>query len=80
MAIASQSELNLLTTLRNSFGTTGASSSKLLDASGIPKTSFYRALNALVTKGSVVNIGTKTRTHYVLAADMQEPLSPDGSN
>lgn len=48
--ITSDSESQLLRVLRDTFGTTGASSTLLRDTTDLPKTTFHRALNALVTK------------------------------
>lgn len=61
-----QSEQALLTVMRDSFGTTGASGSTLRDVTELPKTSFYRALNALVGRGVLVNSGTEKRPFYIL--------------
>lgn len=52
---------DVLRVLRDSFGTTGAKSGELRDASSMAKTTFYRALNALVTRGAVRNGGTQKR-------------------
>jgi hypothetical protein len=68
-----QNEDRLLEVLRESFGSTGAPSSKLLKVSEMAESTFYRTLNRLVSKGLVRNIGTKRRTHYVpTAADHDE--------
>lgn len=64
--IATESEQKLLEVVRESFGTTGASASVLLAATNLSSSTFYRALNALVTKGLIHNAGSKTRTLYVL--------------
>lgn len=63
----SGTEQRLVATLRDSFGTIGATGTQLREVSGIPKSSFYRALNTLVTMGLVVNTGTEKRPLYVLA-------------
>lgn len=47
------------------FGSTGASSSTLRDASQMPKATYHRALNDLVTAGVLTNTGTKSRPFYV---------------
>ena len=60
-------EQRLIATLRDSFGTTGATGAQLREVSEIPRSSFYRALNSLVTMGLVVNTGTAKRPFYVLA-------------
>jgi hypothetical protein len=62
----SNSEEAILEVMRDSFGTTGASSTRLLETTSIPRTSFYRALNLLVTKGQLTNCGTKKRPLYFL--------------
>jgi hypothetical protein len=62
----SASEQKIIDILRDSFGTNGASGSTLLEVAGLPKTTFYRALKNLVTAGAVDNIGTRTRTRYLL--------------
>ncbi|MFH5825002.1 AAA family ATPase [Georgenia sp. AZ-5] len=49
-------------------GATGASTTQLLASSEMPSTSFYRALNVLVTEGRLVNVGKSGRSHYVLPA------------
>jgi DNA-binding IclR family transcriptional regulator len=69
--LTSEKESHIVGTLRNSFGTAGASFTNLLEASGLPKTTFYNALNALVRKGLLVNLGTPSRTRYVIAADQE---------
>lgn len=77
-------EQRLIATLRDSFGTTGATGAQLREVSEIPRSSFYRALNSLVTMGLVVNTGTPKRPFYVLAerAPSQQshavPRSPVG--
>ena len=61
-----RSEQAILAVMRDSFGTTGASSSTLRDAVELPKSSYYRALNALVARGLLRNVGTTKRPFYVL--------------
>lgn len=68
---ATESEDTLLTTLRLTFPD-GAYSSQLHEASGLPKTTFYRALGALKTAGKVLNSGSHKRPFY-------EAVSPAGS-
>jgi hypothetical protein len=70
--LTAESEYQLLATLRDSFGTSGASTTELRDVSGLAKETFYRARKALVNKGLIVNIGSKARTRYVLAADQEQ--------
>ena len=71
LTITRESESHVLSILRDSFGTTGASSTLLRDATDLPKSTFHRAVNALVTKGLIVNTGSRSRTNYVVA-DMEE--------
>ncbi|MBT2207022.1 AAA family ATPase [Actinomadura sp. NEAU-AAG7] len=69
----SNSETAILEAMRDSFGTTGASGATLRDVTEIPKTSFYRALNLLVTKGMLENTGTDKRPFYVLGGNEDMP-------
>lgn len=55
------SEAVLAELIWNCCGTTGLPTSELLKMAELPKTSFYRALNRLLTKGAVVNVGTAAR-------------------
>jgi hypothetical protein len=64
-----ESEDHLLTIVRDHFGTTGATGRQLLDTSGLPKSTHYRALNALLKRGLLHNSGTDKRPFYVLAGD-----------
>ncbi|MET7616700.1 AAA family ATPase [Streptomyces sp. NPDC005408] len=61
-----ESEQTILRTLRDCFGTSSATGTKLMEESGLKKSTFYRALNALVTRGLVQNIGTRKRPVYAL--------------
>ncbi|MET9782656.1 AAA family ATPase [Nocardiopsis alba] len=60
------SEEAILSTMRELFGSNGASASALMKASEVAESSFYRALKALVNKGLVVNVGEGRRSHYQL--------------
>jgi hypothetical protein len=76
------SDYKLLATMRDSFGTTGATGAQLRDASEVSKSSFYRSLNVLVTRGLLVNTGTDKRPFYVLpeaASPKAVPTSPTGA-
>lgn len=53
VSIMTDSEHKILSALREQFGSEGAATTRLLKASGIPDSSYYRALNALKTKGLV---------------------------
>ncbi|MBB4935675.1 hypothetical protein F4561_006584 [Lipingzhangella halophila] len=66
-AQATESERTILRAMWDSFGTTGASSTNLREVSGVPKSSFFRAVNALLKRGELVNAGTDKRHHYVLS-------------
>jgi hypothetical protein len=68
----SASEQQVIDTLRDLFGADGAPGSRLAEVVKLPKTTYYRALKALVGKGDVVNIGNKKRTHYVLREHANE--------
>jgi hypothetical protein len=70
--LTAESEYQLLATLRDSFGTSGASSTELRDVSGLAKETYYRARKALVNKGLIVNIGTVARTRYVIAFGQEQ--------
>ena len=74
------SEDKILAVLAESFSETGACSTVLLDAAGLPRSTFHRALNRLLTDGQVQNLGSKTRTCYVLAQAALDDghASPDG--
>jgi hypothetical protein len=60
----SPSEANLLATLV-AFGNDGASTTALKDAAGLPKTTFYRTLNALVDSGDIERRKHGNRTEYI---------------
>jgi hypothetical protein len=60
------SEVRLLEVMRDSFGTTGATGTQLKQASGLPDTTHYRAVNALLSRGALVNVGTRKRQHLML--------------
>jgi 5S rRNA maturation endonuclease (ribonuclease M5) len=69
------SEQKIIDTLRDSFGTTGAPGGKLSDVVAVPKSSYYRALNRLVSTGAIANIGTRKRPHYLLPEHLAVPQS-----
>ncbi len=60
-------EAKLLEVLEDVFGEHGAAGGKLLEVSGVAKTSYYRALNRLTVRGTVANLGTQKRPHWVLS-------------
>ncbi len=61
-----EQEAHLLRLMWDSFGTTGASGTQLKEASGLPPSSHYRAVNALLSRGALLNTGTQKRQHLVL--------------
>ncbi len=76
IGISTESQSRLIEVLRDSFGTTGASPTQLREESGVAKTSFYRALNLLVSRGAVVKAGTEARPRYLLAKEGDSGASP----
>lgn len=58
-----ESEARLLSVLRYTFPD-GAFSGALFEVADLPKTTYYRALSALVKSGEVVKSGAKTRPYY----------------
>lgn len=67
-ASTTQSQLRILDTLRYTFRD-GAHNGQLLEASGLPKTTYYRALSELKDAGHVVNTAAKSRPFYILPPD-----------
>lgn len=63
------SEERLLDVMRDTFGTTGATGAQLRDTADLPRSTHYRALNALVSSGALRNSGTQQRPFYVLAEE-----------
>jgi hypothetical protein len=61
-------EQKIMATMRDLFGTNGASGTVLRDSVGLTRTTYYRALNQLVSAGQLVNEGTPRRQHYMLPA------------
>jgi hypothetical protein len=68
----SESEQKIIDALRDAFGDAGAPSTKLRGVAQLPDTTFYRTLTKLVAKGTVANVGTKKRPHYVLPEFIKE--------
>jgi len=66
------SETRLLAVMRDSFGTTAATGPALRRLAKLPKTTHYRALNALLRKGALTNSGTGKRPLYCLAPTLGE--------
>lgn len=65
----------ILAIMREVFAGISASPSQLIDASGLPKTTTYRALSSLVIEGMLVNTGTNNRPRYELPKE-NFPLLP----
>lgn len=70
-----ESQLRILDTLRQSFRD-GASAGRLQEATGLPKSSYYRALGELRDAGHVVNTGTKARPFYELRPSIESQTVP----
>jgi hypothetical protein len=68
------SEARLLATLVG-FGEDGASTTALMDAAGLPKTTFYRTLNGLVDSGDIERRRQGNRTQYLPCVDAEVPES-----
>ncbi|MEV6912814.1 AAA family ATPase [Amycolatopsis sp. NPDC051071] len=82
-ALTRSSEHSLLTVLRDSFGTRGATKTELREASDLPKTTYYRAVNELVSKGLVVERKEGRSTIYTLSVHNRQteiPTSPTDSH
>lgn len=62
----------ILAAMRDSFETTSATATNLMAVTDVPKASVYRALNSLVNRGSLRNIGTEKRPIYALPAAARE--------
>lgn len=59
-----KSETQLLKIMWDSFGTTGATGTQLRDTCGLSKSTYYRALNSLLSKGALTNQGSDARPLY----------------
>jgi hypothetical protein len=70
-----ESESHVLTVLRDSFGNRGATKTELRDAAGQPKSTWYRSINGLVSKGLVQESKEGRSTVYRLpASDLQSEI------
>ncbi|MFD3399435.1 AAA family ATPase [Kribbella sp. NPDC058693] len=82
VALGTESELELLSVIRDSFGTAGATKSELKEATNQPKTTYYRSIKALIGKGLVIERKEGRSTVYTLAVDNRQeeiPISPTES-
>lgn len=79
-----ESQTRLLKTLDDAFSESGATKREMLDASGLPRSTFYHALNALKRSGDVVVEGKGDRAIHRLASkpvqSASEPESLTNSN
>lgn len=65
-AAMTEGQAEILTELRQSFGSDGASASVLLKTTGASERTFYRDLKSLVSRGAVHKGGTEARPRYYL--------------
>lgn len=78
-SFTTESELAVLAVLRDSFGTRGATKTELKEAVNLPKSTYYRSINELVTKGLVRERKHGRGTLYVAAihdGQTEIPASP----
>lgn len=75
-AARSEAQQQIITELRQSFGSNGASSTQLLKTTGIPERSFYRELKALVDAYAVAKVGTLARPRYFAPEHTPQPTLP----
>lgn len=73
--VATESQVRLLDTMRTSFPT-GGYSGQIHEASGIPKSTYYRVIASLLESGHLVNTGTKHRPFYELPPNLQSHAVP----
>lgn len=72
----SEAERHLVAVLVEHFANTPATTSALREVSGLPKTSFYRALGKLIERGTAVNVGTKRAALYEPASHLLSQVVP----
>ncbi|MBP2581633.1 hypothetical protein J3A78_002111 [Streptomyces sp. PvR006] len=63
---ASGNEKKILDVMRSAFASTAASATNIIDVSGVPKASVYRAIGSLVERQQLVNVGTPKAARYAL--------------
>lgn len=73
MQAETDTENKLYEVMRDLYGTSGASTTTLKEATGLAKSSFHRALNSLVRKEIIRNTARSPRTFWVLC-DQDEKL------
>jgi hypothetical protein len=79
---STESEHALLGILWDSFGNRGATKTELKEAADLPKTTYYRSINALVSKGLVTEHKTGRSVTYIPASEDRQskiPTSPKES-
>lgn len=77
----SDSQAALLATLEEAFSeSAGATKQELMMASGVPKSTFYRALNALLKSGQVVSDNAKTERFRIPNSHAIPTTSPTQSH
>lgn len=59
-------ESDLIKVMRDHFGTLPASTSDLIEVSGMAKTTFHRARRVLVSRGVIRDVGTAARPRWIL--------------
>lgn len=82
-ALTRSSEDRVLTVLRDSFGTRGAAKTELKEAADLPKSTYYRTVNELVSRGLIHEYREANKVVYTLAADDRQgqiPTSPTESH
>lgn len=70
----------LLDTMRQSFGSIGASSTQLKAAAGLADRTFYRELSVLVDRGLIVRTGSDARPRYYLPGDAPSLITANAAN
>ncbi|MBB6174203.1 hypothetical protein HNR23_004263 [Nocardiopsis mwathae] len=60
-----ESERAVWKALRDTFGTAGANPGQLREVSGVPRSSFYRAVKSLINREMIRDAGTPKHAHYV---------------
>ncbi|HWG01094.1 MAG TPA: AAA family ATPase, partial [Trebonia sp.] len=65
--LMTDSETTVMSTLWEFFAGRSATTSEVIETSKLGRTTVYRALSSLVSKGKVVNTGSEVRPRYVVA-------------
>ena len=75
VSTTTESQVQILQAFISSFPE-GAYGAQLMEASGVPKTTFYRALGELRSGGHVINSGTSKRPFYERVRNNESPQVP----